>query len=420
MLSKPETRELYDRYGHAGLRARRLHAGATSTSANLGDIFSAFFGDDLFGRSRGGRARGGGRRRRGRDRARRGVHRRRARRSRSRSRPPASAATATAPSRAPSRVTCPTCGGQRAAAAGLAQRLRRVRAHAGLPALRAARAASSRRRAASAPAPAACSQRRRSRSRSRPASTTASGSASAARATPARTAARPATPTSRCTSGRDERLERDGNDILTTVDLTIVEAARGAKVTVPTLEGDLELEFEPGTQPGEVLVLRGKGMPSLQRSGRGDQRVLVNVLVPRRLTDEQRSCSRASRSFRRGHLPARRGLLREAQKRAPLSILKRVSITVPARAGRAGARGHARALPGGLRGGRRGRRARARGLHERGRRGADLAGLRRRGGRPRSATTGRTAGASSTGPSGSAASGSARRGSSRTPTRSRS
>ena len=87
----------------------------------------------------------------------------------------------------------------------------------------------------------------------------------------------------------DARLERDGNDILATVDLTIVEAARGAKVNVPTLEGDLELEVEPGTQPGEVLVLRGKGMPSLQRFGRGDQRVLVNVLVPRRLTDEQRN-----------------------------------------------------------------------------------------------------------------------------------
>ncbi len=39
-----------------------------------------------------------------------------------------------------------------------------------------------------------------------------------------------------------------------------------------TLEGELELEFEPGTQPGEVAVLRGKGMPSLERSGRGDHR----------------------------------------------------------------------------------------------------------------------------------------------------
>ena len=87
---------------------------------------------------------------------------------------------------------------------------------------------------------------------------------------------------------RDPRFERDGDDILAAVDLTIVQAARGATLTVPTLEGDLELEFEPGTQPGEVRVLRGKGMPSLQRSNRGDHRVLVNVTVPRRLTEEQR------------------------------------------------------------------------------------------------------------------------------------
>jgi molecular chaperone DnaJ len=87
---------------------------------------------------------------------------------------------------------------------------------------------------------------------------------------------------------RDARFERDGDDILASVDLTIVQAARGTTVTIPTLAGDVELEFEPGTQPGEVRVLRGKGMPSLQRSGRGHHRVLVNVAVPRRLTDEQR------------------------------------------------------------------------------------------------------------------------------------
>jgi molecular chaperone DnaJ len=87
---------------------------------------------------------------------------------------------------------------------------------------------------------------------------------------------------------RDPRFERDGDDILSQVDLTIVQAARGAKLSVPTLQGELELDFEAGTQPGEVRVLRGKGMPSLERSGRGDHRVLVNVAVPRHLTDEQR------------------------------------------------------------------------------------------------------------------------------------
>ena len=67
-----------------------------------------------------------------------------------------------------------------------------------------------------------------------------------------------------------------------------MQASLGARVSVPTLDGEVELDFAPGTQPGEVRVLRGKGMPVLQRFGRGDQRVLVNVAVPRRVTDEQR------------------------------------------------------------------------------------------------------------------------------------
>jgi molecular chaperone DnaJ len=86
----------------------------------------------------------------------------------------------------------------------------------------------------------------------------------------------------------DERFVREGNDVYTTVDLTITQAALGATVTVPTLEGDAELTFEPGTQPGEIRVLRGRGLPVLQGFGRGNQRVLVNVIVPRRLTGEQR------------------------------------------------------------------------------------------------------------------------------------
>ncbi len=86
----------------------------------------------------------------------------------------------------------------------------------------------------------------------------------------------------------DERFVREGNDIFSQVDLTIVQAALGTKVTIDTLEGNQELEFDPGTQPGDVRVLRGKGMPVLQGFGHGDHRVLVNVSVPRRLTDDQR------------------------------------------------------------------------------------------------------------------------------------
>jgi molecular chaperone DnaJ len=86
----------------------------------------------------------------------------------------------------------------------------------------------------------------------------------------------------------DPRFVREGNDIYSQVDLTIVDAALGTTATVETLDGPLELELAPGTQPGDVRVLRGKGMPVLQGFGRGDHRVLVNVSVPRRLSDDQR------------------------------------------------------------------------------------------------------------------------------------
>ena len=85
-----------------------------------------------------------------------------------------------------------------------------------------------------------------------------------------------------------ERLVREGDDVYSTVDLTMTEAALGTRAKIATLEGEEELDFEAGTQPGSVRVLRGKGMPVLQGFGRGDHRVLVNVVVPRQLTEEQR------------------------------------------------------------------------------------------------------------------------------------
>jgi molecular chaperone DnaJ len=86
----------------------------------------------------------------------------------------------------------------------------------------------------------------------------------------------------------DPRFVREGNDLISQVDLTITQAALGATISVATIDGDVELEFEPGMQPGQVRVIRGAGMPVLQGRGRGDHRLLVNVTVPRRLTDEQR------------------------------------------------------------------------------------------------------------------------------------
>ena len=86
----------------------------------------------------------------------------------------------------------------------------------------------------------------------------------------------------------DERFVRDGDDLVSVVDLPAPAAALGATVSVPTLDGEEELRIEPGTQPGAVLTLRGRGMPSLRRGRRGDQRVVVNVVIPRRLSSDQR------------------------------------------------------------------------------------------------------------------------------------
>jgi molecular chaperone DnaJ len=81
---------------------------------------------------------------------------------------------------------------------------------------------------------------------------------------------------------------RDGDDLVAIVNLSAPLAALGTSITVPTLDGDEELDIAPGTQPGTVLTLEGLGMPSLRTRRRGDQRVLVNVLIPRNLDDAQR------------------------------------------------------------------------------------------------------------------------------------
>ena len=86
----------------------------------------------------------------------------------------------------------------------------------------------------------------------------------------------------------DERFVRDGNDLVTAVNLSLSQAALGTTVPVPTLTGEEEVEVPPGTQPGTVVTLRAHGMPAIGRTRRGDQRVVLNVVVPRNLTDEQR------------------------------------------------------------------------------------------------------------------------------------
>ena len=87
----------------------------------------------------------------------------------------------------------------------------------------------------------------------------------------------------------DARFVREGDDLITAVDVAAPLAALGAvALEVPTLEGSASIELPSGTQPGEVLTLRGAGMPGLRRGRQGDLRIVVNVVVPRRISDEQR------------------------------------------------------------------------------------------------------------------------------------
>jgi molecular chaperone DnaJ len=86
----------------------------------------------------------------------------------------------------------------------------------------------------------------------------------------------------------DTRFVRERNDLITALDVAAPIAALGAALEVPTLEGTSSIELPAGTQPGEVLTLRGEGMPALGGGRRGNLRVVVNVVIPRRLSDDQR------------------------------------------------------------------------------------------------------------------------------------
>jgi molecular chaperone DnaJ len=86
----------------------------------------------------------------------------------------------------------------------------------------------------------------------------------------------------------DSRFLRDGDDLVTAVDVAAPLAALGSTVQVPTVEGSVELEIPAGIQPHETLIVRGEGMPAVRGRHRGDLRVVVNVVIPRRLKREQR------------------------------------------------------------------------------------------------------------------------------------
>jgi molecular chaperone DnaJ len=285
VLSKSETRELYDRYGHAGLRGGGYTPG-NFDFGSLSDLFSAFFGEDVFGGGRGGS--------RGADlSAVVEIELAEAATGATRDVPFEIAVSCThcggdGAEPGTSVTTCETCGG-----VGRVQHVSRsvfgefVRT-AACPTCGGSgrkietpctvceghgRVLEERRLDVTIPPGIHDGQRIRM-----------SGEGHAGQL-----GARAGDVYVQVHVRPDERFVREGDDIFAQVDLTMTQAALGATVTIPTLDGDHELEFAAGTQPGNLVVLRGQGMPVLQGFGRGDHRVLVNVLVPRHLNDEQRT-----------------------------------------------------------------------------------------------------------------------------------
>jgi molecular chaperone DnaJ len=288
VLSKSETRELYDRYGHAGLRSGGFEPGHFDFGS-LSDLFSAFFGEDLLG----GRAGGRSARSRGADLA-ASVELDLVEASTGATREvpfevavtcahcggdgaePGSAIT-----------TCPTCGG-----AGRLQQVSRS-VFGEFVRTQTCPTCSGSGRRVETPCT-VCSGAGRVLEERRLEVTIPPGIHDGQRIRLSGEGhagvlgARAGDVYVQVHVRSDPRFVREGNDIFSTVDLTMTQAALGTSVTIPTLDGGAELEFAAGTQPGEIVVLRGRGMPVLQGFGRGDHRVLVNVVVPRHLSEEQR------------------------------------------------------------------------------------------------------------------------------------
>jgi len=87
---------------------------------------------------------------------------------------------------------------------------------------------------------------------------------------------------------KDPLFERRGDDIWVELPISYTQAALGDELTVPTIDGNVTYRIPEGTQPGDVLRLRGKGVQHCQRDGRGDMMVKVQIEVPKRLTKQQK------------------------------------------------------------------------------------------------------------------------------------
>ncbi len=112
-----------------------------------------------------------------------------------------------------------------------------------------------------------------------------------------------------------EVFKRDGQDLFCEVPISISVAALGGTVRVPTIAGAAELKIPAGTQNGTIFRLRGKGVPSLRRTGRGDQLVRVLVEVPVHLNSAQkRALQELARTSTEKNYPRRRRFMAKAEK----------------------------------------------------------------------------------------------------------
>ena len=93
-----------------------------------------------------------------------------------------------------------------------------------------------------------------------------------------------------------EHFQREGLDIFYDLHISFPDAALGTEVEVPTLEGRAKLQIDPGIQPGKILRMRGRGLPEFNGSRQGDQLIRVHVWVPQSLTAEERETLRDLRT----------------------------------------------------------------------------------------------------------------------------
>ena len=89
-----------------------------------------------------------------------------------------------------------------------------------------------------------------------------------------------------------QRFERDGTSVLLEQEISYAQAVLGAEIEVPTIDGKVKLTIPEGTQPGAVFRLKGKGIPYLRGSGRGDQFISVTIKVPKNLSSSQKELLR--------------------------------------------------------------------------------------------------------------------------------